>query len=131
MDYPCKANYDFLRRHYPNQVKGSKFDYFLSACSYKLPCIYFVQYYTPTFLKIQWVLPEQIIIICSGKWYTLELRIYDTAQDGQHICVSQSEFCCISLVEDIQLELMSVSIGGPHNNQGVAQQAFAAEAFPS
>ena len=22
----------FLRRHYPHQVKGSKFDYFLSAC---------------------------------------------------------------------------------------------------
>ena len=25
-------SYDFLRRHYPHQVKGSKFDYFLSAC---------------------------------------------------------------------------------------------------
>ena len=24
--------YDFLRRHYPHQVKGSKFGYFLSAC---------------------------------------------------------------------------------------------------
>ena len=30
--------YDFLRRHYPHQVKGSKFDDFLSACYYKLPC---------------------------------------------------------------------------------------------
>ncbi len=25
--------FDFLRRHYPHQVKGSKFDNFLSACS--------------------------------------------------------------------------------------------------
>ena len=31
---------DFLRRHYPHQVKGSKFDYFLSACCHKLPCFY-------------------------------------------------------------------------------------------
>ena len=31
--------YDFLRRHYPYQVIGSKFDYFLSACKHKLPCI--------------------------------------------------------------------------------------------
>jgi len=31
---------DFLRRHYPHQVKGSKLDDFLSACRYKLPCFY-------------------------------------------------------------------------------------------
>ena len=37
MDYLLNSNYDFLRRHYPYQVKGSKFDYFLSACQYKLP----------------------------------------------------------------------------------------------
>lgn len=43
MDASCKkfAVYDFLRRHYPHQVKGSKFDYFLSACIYKLPCFLF------------------------------------------------------------------------------------------
>ena len=46
-------NHDFLRRHYPHQVKGSKFDYFLSACKHKLPCFYFVRYYTTTFVKIQ------------------------------------------------------------------------------
>ena len=30
----CKKSlcHDFLRRHYPHQVKGSKFGYFLSAC---------------------------------------------------------------------------------------------------
>ena len=28
---------DFLRRHYPHQVKGSKFGYFLSACSTSSP----------------------------------------------------------------------------------------------
>ena len=33
MGASCKKSlYDFLRRHYPHQVKGSKFDYFLSAC---------------------------------------------------------------------------------------------------
>ena len=37
--------YDFLRRHYPHQVIGSKFVYFLSACTYKLPCIYFLSFY--------------------------------------------------------------------------------------
>ena len=33
-DAPCKKSVcnDFLRRHYPHQVKGSKFGYFLSAC---------------------------------------------------------------------------------------------------
>ena len=45
----CKKSfsYDFLRRHYPHQVQrlskdslqGSKFENFLSACVYKLPCI--------------------------------------------------------------------------------------------
>ena len=42
-----KQRYDFLRRHYPHQVQklpkdsfqGSKFENFLSACVYKLPCI--------------------------------------------------------------------------------------------
>lgn len=39
---PVKNRYcDFLRRHYPHQVEGSKFDYFLSACLYKLPCFYY------------------------------------------------------------------------------------------
>ena len=30
----CKKSlrHDFLRRHYPHQVKGSKFGHFLSAC---------------------------------------------------------------------------------------------------
>ena len=34
LDASCKKSlcHDFLRRHYPHQVKGSKFDYFLSAC---------------------------------------------------------------------------------------------------
>ena len=37
-----KSSYDdFLRRHYPHQVKGSKLDDFLSACLYKLPCVLF------------------------------------------------------------------------------------------
>ena len=39
-DASCKnSTNDFLRRHYPHQVKGSKFVYFLSACLYKLPCV--------------------------------------------------------------------------------------------
>ena len=44
LDASCKKSlcHDFLRRHYPHQVKGSKFGYFLSACHYKLPCIYFI-----------------------------------------------------------------------------------------
>jgi len=36
--------YDFLRRHYPYQVKGSKLGYFLSACFTSSPvftCIYY------------------------------------------------------------------------------------------
>ena len=36
--------YDFLRRHYPHQVIGSKFVYFLSACKHKLPCSVWVYY---------------------------------------------------------------------------------------
>jgi len=31
--------YDFLRRHYPHQVKGSKFDDFLSARNTSSPVI--------------------------------------------------------------------------------------------
>ena len=41
-DASCKKSmcHDFLRRHYPHQVKGSKFGYFLSACSTSSPvCI--------------------------------------------------------------------------------------------
>ena len=46
LDASCKnSSNDFLRRHYPHQVKGSKFTYFLSACQHKLPCIYFVKDY--------------------------------------------------------------------------------------
>ena len=44
---PVKNPCDFLRRHYPHQVIGSKFGYFLSARVYKLPCIYFVYDCTP------------------------------------------------------------------------------------
>jgi len=48
LDASCKnSSNDFLRRHYPHQVKGSKFAYFLSACQHKLPCIYFVKDYIP------------------------------------------------------------------------------------
>jgi len=33
-----KSQDDFLRRHYPHQVKGSKLTYFLSAREHELPC---------------------------------------------------------------------------------------------
>ena len=54
----CKKSlsHDFLRRHYPHQVKGSKFGYFLSACIYKLPCIYLYFYYTLVFIKYKGLL---------------------------------------------------------------------------
>ena len=52
---PVKNPCDFLRRHYPHQVIGSKFGYFLSACVYKLPCIYFVYDCTPFSVEIQGV----------------------------------------------------------------------------
>lgn len=36
---PVKSHdVNFLRRHYPHQVKGSKFEHFLSARLYELPC---------------------------------------------------------------------------------------------
>lgn len=38
-----KQCYDFLRRHYPHQVKGSKFENFLSACYIQAPL--FLLYY--------------------------------------------------------------------------------------
>ena len=41
--YPREWYVHFLRRHYPNQVEGSKLSDFLSACQYKLPC--FLTYY--------------------------------------------------------------------------------------
>lgn len=34
---PKESNYDSLRRHYPHQVPGSKFDDFLSACNTSSP----------------------------------------------------------------------------------------------
>ena len=34
---PVKNPCDFLRRHYPHQVIGSKFGYFLSACHTSSP----------------------------------------------------------------------------------------------
>ena len=44
-DASCKkSSYnDFLRRHYPHQVKGSKFEHFLSACYIQAPL--FLLYY--------------------------------------------------------------------------------------
>jgi hypothetical protein len=52
-DASCKKSlwYDFLRRHYPHQVKGSKLDDFLSACKHKLPCIHFGFILHPFFSK--------------------------------------------------------------------------------
>ena len=50
---PVKNPCDFLRRHYPHQVIGSKFGYFLSACINKLPCIYFSYDCTPFSVEIQ------------------------------------------------------------------------------
>ena len=50
---PVKNPCDFLRRHYPHQVIGSKFGYFLSACTYKLPCIYSALYFTLVSVKMQ------------------------------------------------------------------------------
>ena len=68
MDASCKKSLcnDFLRRHYPHQVIGSKFGYFLSACKHKLPCIYSVKYYTPKFVKIQWFFEKIKNLIKSG-----------------------------------------------------------------
>ena len=49
-DASCKKSYfDFLRRHYPHQVKGSKVNAFLSACLYKLPCVLFYTVYARKF----------------------------------------------------------------------------------
>ena len=48
---PVKNPYDFLRRHYPHQVIGSKLTYFLSACIYKLPCISFIEIIHQIFRK--------------------------------------------------------------------------------
>ena len=55
----CKKSLhdDFLRRHYPHQVIGSKFGYFLSACQHKLPCIYFGFIINSFFAKCK-VLPK-------------------------------------------------------------------------
>ena len=44
---------DFLRRHYPHQVKGSKFGYFLSACSTSSPVFVCWAYYTAPFDFVQ------------------------------------------------------------------------------
>lgn len=44
MDYPCETNYDFLRQHYPHQVKGSKFDDFLSARFTSSPTQFYIQF---------------------------------------------------------------------------------------
>ena len=52
---PVKNPCDFLRRHYPHQVIGSKLGYFLSACIYKLPCIYFSYDCTPFAVGMQGV----------------------------------------------------------------------------
>ena len=44
---PVKTHvYDFLRRHYPHQVIGSKFGYFLSACYTSSPVFIFLVLYT-------------------------------------------------------------------------------------
>ena len=49
---------DFLRRHYPHQVKGSKFGYFLSACNTSSPVfisfisIHLILQKTSTYRKI-------------------------------------------------------------------------------
>ena len=53
-DTSCKKSwYDFLRRHYPHQVIGSKLDDFLSARKYKLPCFWFRWHYTSVSCKKQ------------------------------------------------------------------------------
>ena len=44
---------DFLRRHYPHQVKGSKFGYFLSARVTSSPVFCCRVYSTPFGLKLQ------------------------------------------------------------------------------
>ncbi len=46
-------HYDFLRRHYPYQVKGSKFDYFFSARLTSSPVFICFYYYTITLGTIQ------------------------------------------------------------------------------
>ena len=59
--------YDFLRRHYPHQVKGSKFDYILSACLHKLPCFLICTYFTSI---------KEFIQVYSKKHNHLKIRCF-------------------------------------------------------
>ena len=74
---PC---YDFLRRHYPHQVIGSKPDCFLSACEYKLPCIY---------LRVLYIFPgnysRRNLKDCGR---SLKRREYGIIAANQHIAVA-------------------------------------------
>jgi len=58
LDASCKKSlcHDFLRRHYPHQVKGSKFDYFLSACFTSSPVFVYWLYYTSATNFVQLVI---------------------------------------------------------------------------
>ena len=67
---PVKNPCDFLRRHYPHQVIGSKFGYFLSACINKLPCIYFTYDCTPFAVEIQGVFQKN-----PRSWHKKSLTI--------------------------------------------------------
>ena len=54
-DASCKKSlyHDFLRRHYPHQVKGSKFGYFLSACFTSSPVFIYIMLLYTHFRKMQ------------------------------------------------------------------------------
>ena len=76
--------YDFLRRHYPHQVIGSKFVYFLSACKHKLPCnCYFI--INPIILKIKPPLLSHLVKVVNITNYIFTAKSYARSISGLHV----------------------------------------------
>ena len=77
-------SYDFLRRHYPHQVIGSKFVYFLSACKHKLPCnCYFI--INPIILKIKPPLLSHPVKVVSITNFIFTAKSYARSISGLQV----------------------------------------------
>ena len=99
----CKKSlsHDLLRRHYPHQVKGSKFGYFLSACIYKLPCIYLSFYYTLVFIKYKGLLENIKNVVCRENrfWTFLADKQKAVPEEADLVPPGDCFFCFIVISE--------------------------------
>ena len=89
---PKKSIYDFLRRHYPHQVKGRSVN-FLSACSMHAPLFFITNILS---VKVSLVKYSSIIRYCPGNCGSelLGMHLYNDFVKHIFFCKSNSQSSC-------------------------------------